>query len=137
MSNQINVTNNGPTQQQFGDNNSQTMNVAGSGDVHAAIQGLEKVFNDAAADDTEVLTSSVMSSEPNAVFAQLKELAAEPAPAPEQIEEATSNWRALLSKYGPKVAKACGAFAEVALTKYAESNPLIAGVVAALKTLQD
>lgn len=137
MSSNINITNNGPTQQQFGDNNTQTMNVSGCEQVDL-INQLQTVFNkslaDAPTDEYKVSAASPVET-PDSVFSQLKEAAA-PGASETVVETATSKWKALLAAYGPTVKKACLAFAETALTKYAENNPLIAGVVAALKTLE-
>ncbi len=133
----INVNNNAPSQQQFGDNNSQTQNVGAPAFDPSLLDGLQKAFNDAAADETDVPLCATAEgpSEPDTVFESLKAAAAPDAP-PEQVEQATSGWRDLIKKYSPKVQKAVLAFAETALLQYANNNPLIAGVISALKTLE-
>lgn len=133
----INVNNNGPTQNQFGDHNSQTQNVGAPAFDPSLLDGLQKAFNDAAADETDVplCTTAEGPSDSDTVFESLKAAAAPDAP-PEQVEEATSGWRDLIKKYSPKVQKAVLAFAETALLQYANNNPLIAGVISALKTLE-
>jgi hypothetical protein len=135
----INVTNNGPTQNQFGDNNTQTQNVGGQLFDPSLLDGLQKAFNDAAADETDITTKAEAcfgeTVDPDAVFESLKAAAAPDTP-PEQVEQATSGWRDLIAKYSPKVQKAVIAFAQTALEKYASQNPLIAGVISALKTLE-
>ncbi len=133
----INVNNNAPSQQQFGDNNSQTQNVGAPAFDPSLLDGLQKAFNDAAAEETdiELCATADAASEPDTVFESLKAAAAPDAPS-EQVEEATSGWRDLIKKYSPKVQKAVLAFAETALLQYANNNPLIAGVISALKTLE-
>lgn len=104
----------------------------------ALLDGLQAAFNDAVAEETDIqlCATTEASDDSEAVFQSLRAAAVTDA-APEQVEEATSSWKDLISKYGPKVQKAVLAFAETALLQYANNNPLVAGVISALKTLDN
>lgn len=118
--------------------NSQIGDVVGGTDHTALIDQLQTVFDDAAAQDTgehNLAAAATDAESSETVFESLKAAAA-PGATAEVVETATSKWKDLLSKYGPSVKKACLAFAETALLKYAENNPLIAGVIAAIKTFE-
>jgi hypothetical protein len=106
------------------------------------LDGLKSTFDIAAAEDTSVDVSTRSSAgadsveDSETVFESLK-AAASPGATTEAVEAATFSWKEMLSKYGPKVRKACLAFAETALLQYVDNNPLIAGVISAIKTLED
>lgn len=107
----------------------------------ALLDDLKSTFSQAVVDEPsdaqneEPQLTEQNAAEVDGVFEDLK-AAAEPEAKPEQIQAATGRWSALLSKHGPRAATACMLFAESALMQYAKVNPLVAGIISAMKALR-
>lgn len=123
-------------QNQIGDNNSQTMNIAGGGvDLEAFLTKLEATIKDVEPEQVETLPE-----QPEVLYGDVRNTAYDAEGKEEYDIEHTQTllgrFQAFIEKAGPKLTKALIAFGTETATAYIGENPIARGVIAAIQAIQ-